>query len=444
MPLRPLNLGIVTRITLLWTALFAVGLTAFTALAWAGIVREQLEALDVDLSSTATFAATRIAEHNMPTATDLQDAEAPDASVLVIRHGVARVIGPKTFSSHFVAALAALPLNRGITLADGDALRAYAIRLGSGSRIVAVVSMRTFQDEERRAGYGFGIAALPILLLAIIVGFVLARRSLAPIETMRRIAAQIAHEGTFTHRLHLDGKDELARLAATFDDMLGRLEQSFVRERAFIGDVSHELRNSLGAIIGEGEFALAKSDDAQRCGSALAAIVARSRRLAGTVDDLLLLARADAGVLPRMEHVDINELTARVTAEVQQRESGPPVSVSLSEEPFTLLAHSELLERVIDNVLVNARHAARSRVALMISGRDDMVQIRVEDDGPGVPEPEREAIFRRFRRGDAGYAGSGLGLALVQAIVRAYGGTVSVDRSPWDGASFLIELKREP
>lgn len=440
---RSLNPGIVTRITLLWTAVFVLGLAAFTALAWAGIVREQFEALDGDLFSTATLAATRIAEHRMPTPADLQHAAAPDASVVIIGAGRSLVVGPRIVTARFISRLATLPLDRGVTL-TAQALRAYAVPLGTGAgaRVVAVVSMQTLQDEQRRTGYGFGVAALPILVFAIVMGALLARRSLAPVETMRRVAAQIAKEGTLSRRLHLGGTDELARLAATFDDMLGRLEQSFVRERAFIGDVSHELRNALGAIIGEADFALAQSDDAQRGAHALTGIVARARRLSRTVDDLLLLARADAGVLPRAERADLNELAARVTSEVQLRDDGPPVTVCLSEYPVFVFAHSELLERVIDNLLVNARHAARSRVALTVSHRDDVAHVRVDDDGQGVPEFEREAIFRRFQRGDAAYAGAGLGLALVQAIVTAYGGTVRVERSRWDGASFLAELRR--
>lgn len=437
-------MGIVTRITLLWTALFALGLAAFTALAWAGIVREQFEALDADLSSTATFAANRFAEHRTPTPADLQHAAAPDASLVVIRDGNARVIGARTFSGRLISRLATLPLDRGITLNDGQAVRVYAVRVAANldGRAIAVVSLRTLQDEQRRTGYGFGVAALPILLFAIVIGALLARRSLAPVETMRRVAEQIAKEGTFSRRLHLDGTDELARLAATFDDMLGRLEQSFVRERAFIGDVSHELRNSLAAIIGEADVAFARADDKEPGAKALTAIAARARRLSRTADDLLLLARADAGALPRAERIDLNELAARVTADVQQRDGGAPVTVRLSEDPITVLAHSELVERVIDNLLVNARHAARSRVALTLSRRADMAQVRVDDDGSGVPGPERETIFRRFQRGNAAYAGAGLGLALVQAIVAAYGGTVCVERSSWGGASFLVELKR--
>lgn len=442
MPSPSLKLDIVTRLTLLWTALFAVGLGAFTALAWAGIVREQYEALDIDLSSTATFAARRIAQHSGLTVQDLQQADAPDAALVIVRDGSVDHVGAKTFSNNIIVRLRTMPLNRGVTLTDGEATRAYAVSLGGqpNARVIAIASTRTLQDEQRRTGYGFGVAALPILIFAVVMGVVLARRSLAPIKKMRSVAAQIAREGTFSRRLNVHGSDELALLASTFDEMLGRLEQSFAREQAFIGDVSHELRNSLGAIIGEGDLALAKPDDSNRYGDALSAIVRRARRLAGTVDDLLLLARADAGALPHTELVDLNELATRVAAEVQQRNTGPAITLSLSDDPISILARSELLARVIENLLVNARHAARSRVALQITQRRDSAALHVDDDGAGVPESDRDAIFRRFRRGKAGYAGSGLGLALVRAIIGAYGGTVSVGRSALGGASFVVEL----
>lgn len=444
MRVRTFTLGIATRITVLWTLLFALGLAAFTALAWAGIVREQLEALDADLSSTATFAATRIAEHRMPTAADLSHADAPDASVVIIRPKGARIVGPRIVPRRFISIFAKLPLGRGISLHAGEKVRAYSVALNAhtGGRAVAIVPLRTLQDEQRRSAYGFAAAAMPILVFAVLTGILLARRSLSPIETIRRVAAQVARDGTFSHRLRLAGTDELARLAATFDDMLGRLEQSFVRERAFIGDVSHELRNSLGAIIAEADFALAKTSDPQRRAQSLAAILARARRLSSVVDDLLLLARTDAGAVPRGEPIDLNELAARVSSEVQQRDGGAPLTVCLSEDPVIVFAQSDLMERVIDNVLVNARHAARSRVALTVTSEAETAIVRVDDDGPGVPDAEREAIFHRFQRGRANYAGAGLGLALVRTILAAYDGSVRVGSSSWGGASFCIELKQ--
>jgi len=430
----------------LWTALFALGLAAFTALAWVGIVREQYEALDGDLASTASFAAQRIAHHGIPTMRELQHADAPDAAIVVIRNGRAREIGARNLPSNAVHQLTTLPLNHGITLTNGGAMRAYAVALNGqpNARVVAIASTRTLQDEQRRFGYGFGVGALPILAFAVVIGALLAKRSLAPIENMRSVAAQIAGESTLTRRLDVHGSDELALLARTFNDMLERLEQSFSRERAFIGDVSHELRNSLAAIIAESDVALSKDRAAGAYSDALAAVVSRARRLASAVDDLLLLARADAGALSANERVDVNDVVARVCADAQKKLQGTPIAVELSKVPVTVLAREELIARAVENLVVNARHAARSRVALRVYRESSRAVVRVDDDGPGVPLDDQEKIFRRFERGAVEYAGSGLGLPLVAAIARAYGGRVTVDANVWNGASFVLELPLAP
>lgn len=443
MRVRVPAVGIAARLTVLWTLLFAAGLAAFTALAWAGITREQYEALDADLAATATLASEKIAQGTVPTIQELQHADVPDAAVMVVRHGTRTSVGRNAVPTPIARQLALLPLNRGVTLAGNEAFRAYGIPLhsgGAGARVVALASTRTLQDEQRRSGYGFGIAAVPILLFAVVVGALLARRSLAPIANMRSVAAQIAQEGNLTRRLGMSGTDDLASLARTFNEMFDRLEQSFARERAFIGDVSHELRNSLGAIIGEADLALSKDDEIERYRRALRAIAMRARRLAAAAEDLLLLARADAGALPSGEIVDLNDIAARASAEVQQRSEGPAISLVLTEDAMPVRARSELLARAVENLLINARQSARAHVAVTLSSRTPFAELRVDDDGPGIPDAEREAIFRRFRRGAVTYAGSGLGLALVQAIVRVYGGSVAVERSDLGGASLWVRL----
>jgi signal transduction histidine kinase len=335
-----------------------------------------------------------------------------------------------------------LPLRQGVTLKSTPEYRAVALGVSGRptERVVVIAPISTLEDEQRRSGYGLAAAAGPIVLFAVLMGAWLARKSFAPIENMRRVVQHIARSRSLKTRLRVAGNDELSRLGGTLDEMLNRLEQSFDRERAFIGDVSHELRNSLGAIIAEADHALSKPRDASDYSIALAAIVARARRLASAVDDLLLLARADAGALPKNEAVDLNDVAARVCADVQRRSDGLAVTVELSDEPVLVLGRTELISRAMENLVVNARNAAKQHVLLRVSCHAGSAIVQIDDDGPGVPTTENEAIFRRFHRGDVSYAGSGLGLPLVAAIAGAYGGTISVVSSARGGASFILKL----
>ncbi|MDB5094000.1 MAG: histidine kinase [Candidatus Eremiobacteraeota bacterium] len=428
-----MRLTITTRITLLWSALFALGLCAFAFAASAIVEREGRERLDADLALRAQAALDAVRRGQ-----SVAVSVAGDAGVAVLR-------GRQTVT----AAGAALPPDiRDVpaqALADGGTVHDYrAVEVANAPlRAIAFSSDAALVEEAGRIRAGFLVAAVPVLALSAFAGWLLARRSLRPVDDMTRLASSIAASGNLRGRLELDSDDELGRLAATFDAMLARLEASFERERGFIGDVSHELRTAIGATTAIAEVTLAQQRDPTEYRTALESVVRRGRQIGSVIDDLLLLARADAGVLRGTDRADVNDVVASVAADAQ-RASALTLDVHLAEDALVVEATGDLIARALENLVANAVRHARARTSLTVERRNGTAVVTVDDDGPGIPVEERAGVMRRFYRGTARYEGSGIGLALSAAVARAYGGDIAVMESPLGGARFALSLPLVP
>lgn len=267
-------------------------------------------------------------------------------------------------------------------------------------------------------------------------------RSLAPVDAMRREVEEIS--AAQLHRRVPDpaGQDEIAWLAYTMNRMLDRLEAAHLRQRRFISDASHELRSPVAAIRQHAEVALAHPETTSVTGLA-GLVLSEDQRVQRLVEDLLLLARADEGMVAvRGGPVDLDDLVfaeaRRLRESTELRISGAAVSAG------RVTGDAAALSRVLRNLGDNAARHAHGAIAFGLAGRDDQVVLTIEDDGPGIPAADRERVFGRFVRLDTARArddgGSGLGLAIVAELVRAHGGKVSVDSGDLGGARVEIRL----
>ena len=264
------------------------------------------------------------------------------------------------------------------------------------------------------------LVGLPLLLL--LVGgttWVVTGRALAPVERIRREVEQVTGDRLDRRVPEPASRDEIHRLALTMNDMLGRLEQSSERQRQFVADASHELRSPLAALRQTAEVARAHPGALPE-GELETAVLEEGERMQRLVEQLLLLSRADEGMVLRSPRdVDLDDLVLTEAGRV--RRGGLDVDVS-GVGAGRVRGDEASLGQVVRNLVDNAgRHAALAgRVSVQESAGS--VELVVEDDGPGVPEGERTRIFERFvrldeaRSRDAG--GSGLGLAIVAEIVR--------------------------
>ncbi|HET9672740.1 MAG TPA: HAMP domain-containing sensor histidine kinase [Actinomycetota bacterium] len=294
--------------------------------------------------------------------------------------------------------------------------------------VVVGRNLEPIEEASRRLRIILSVA-MPLLLA--VVGFVVwvvVSRALSPVEAIRAEVDSIS--GRELHRRVPDpgGDDEIARLAATMNRMLERLDAARRRERRFVSDASHELRSPVAAIRQYAEVARTHPEDTSL--SELADVVLEEDvRLQRLVEDLLLLDRIDEGTLeiPTIP-VDLDDLVleeaTRLRGTSQLRVDSSHVSSG------RVIGDRQQLERLVRNLTENAARHARTQVRLSLGEQDGHVLFAVEDDGAGIDALERDRIFDRFVRLDEGRdrdsGGSGLGLAIVREVAEFHGGSVSV------------------
>jgi heavy metal sensor kinase len=279
-------------------------------------------------------------------------------------------------------------------------------------------------------------------------GWLLARRALRPVDRMTEAARRISAEH-LDERLETTGSgDELDRLAATLNDMLGRLDVTFRQVRQFSADASHELQTPLTILKGEIEVALRAPRSPDEYQHVLASALEESERIARLVEGLLLLSRADAGVL-RMDRqpVDLAELMAEIVDYARVLAEAYGVALDLkSAAPLTIHGDREHLRRLLLNLVDNGIKytPAGGRVTLTLERDGEWAALRIADTGIGLAPEELERIFQRFYRApealDQGKEGSGLGLCIARSIAEAHGGRIRVESAPGQGSVFTVFL----
>jgi two-component system OmpR family sensor kinase len=289
-----------------------------------------------------------------------------------------------------------------------------------------------------------GFAALGAVLAAIVIAgaaWVATRAALRPVDRLRTAAATLPPGD----RLPLPAAcDEVHALARELNALLARRDEAVARLERFTGDAAHELRSPAAAIRAQAEVAVAHPDPAL-ADETLRTVAAEAERLSALLADLLALARADAGQRPDATPVDV-VAAVRMAIGRAGADGGAPVVRLVAPAPAHVAASPREVGQVLDNLLANALRYARTvvRVGVLPAGRT--IRVVVEDDGPGIPEADRERVFDRFTRlepdvegrATGATAGAGLGLALVAALVAGRGGTVSAGEAAGGGARLEV------
>lgn len=321
-----------------------------------------------------------------------------------------------------------------------DAFRVLAqtVTTPDGPAVLIVGTSRDEVSDSVAALLASLAVALPavVLLLAALVWW-LSGRALAPVEEIRREVSAIS-SSELSRRVPVpESGDEIARLATTMNQMLGRLQSSLEREQRFVADASHELRTPLTRMRTEIEVT-AQGRERETLESVRAEVV----EMQSLVDDLLYLARAGA----QAEHVgtatvDLDDIVLREADRVR-REGRLHIDVS-GVDAVAVTGHAGRLARAVRNLVVNAERYARTSIRLSLQEADGHAVFTIADDGPGVPAAMQERVFERFGRADdarsTGTGGVGLGLSIVRDIVAAHGGTVQADPDR-AGGSFTVRL----
>jgi two-component system OmpR family sensor kinase len=344
--------------------------------------------------------------------------------------------------------------------ADGDnQFRVVGRRVQVRGSPYTLIVLRSLHDQEdllERASYALLIAVPLALLLASIGGYFLARKSLAPVVRMSATAARIGAANLHERLPVANERDELGGLAQVINDLLARLDKSFEQQRRFMADASHELRTPIAIMRSEAEVALSDSETSNaQLRESIAIFKDETKRLTGIVEDLFMLARADAGqyqLTPKEFYLD--ELAGEVARAVRTliAEKGLTLQLDAAEEmPFR--GDENLLRRLLLNLVDNAIKYTSTGGAVTVSCKTDENRyvVTVSDTGPGISAAAQPHIFDRFYRADSARSraeddssgltsGAGLGLSIARWIAEAHDGTVELFHSSAAGSVFQLIL----
>jgi signal transduction histidine kinase len=321
----------------------------------------------------------------------------------------------------------------------------YAVELVQSNRAVSAAV-----SEVRDA---FLVAAAIGLLVALILGLALSTTLARRLGRLRDAARRLAREGPSATPPHDDGEDEIGDLSRAFAAMQLALRRQEEARKAFVSTASHELRTPLTSL--QGNFELLAEDlesgnlDVADAKKQVEAARSQLRRLSSLATELLDLSQLDAEVDLRSEPVELVEIARAVSAEFETRAADREVELRFVEPKAQVWARADpnsvarVLRILIDNALRFAGPDAPVAVAIAYSG--EFAIATVADTGPGIPAPEREAIFERFQRGSVtgGEGGFGLGLAIGRELADKLGGSLVLDESYKKGARFVFSLPIE-
>lgn len=451
------------RIVLSAVAIFAVALLIADGLVLAFLTLSQSQQADAVLVAQANLLASNTQDTGGQISFDPQDVEttggvAVDAAIVSgnviaaqtsnqpLPHDVILSLAGKAIASQ-------APVFANVTDSHHVPRRVYAIPITGGNGPEALVVSRSVAEMSAVQGWAFLSLSLVSVVLLILGGglaYRLAGRALRPVRMIAGTARSISE-----HDLHkrVDVKvppDELGELVDTFNAMLDRLEAGFQSMGRFTADASHELRAPLALMRSEIDGTLSRARTKEEYRRTLESVQGEVEHLSRLADQLLILARADAGALvPAREKVDVadflHETAARWEATAEAR--GAHIEVSAPASGY-VEADPALLRRVIDNLVDNAVRHTNAGTAIDVRAylANGGWNVEVADHGPGIPPEFRSRMFSRFARSDSARSpedgGAGLGLALSEAIARAHGGNLALADAE-EGAVFRLYLPRE-
>ena len=358
-------------------------------------------------------------------------------------------------SANAAGQLARIAPNRKMSTVDLDGLGPYRLtarHAHGGETIVTGLPTSGVDETLLWALVMFCVVGAVALIAAATAGILIIRRQLAPLSRLSAAAREVADLELDRGEVRLPtsivavdpavAHTEVGQLGSALNRMLDRIASALsarhaseTRVRQFVADASHELRTPLAAIRGYTELAQRKHDDVPaEVAHAMNRVESETKRMTRLVEDMLLLARLDAGRPLEAEPVDLARLVVDAVSDAHIADADHRWSLDLPDEPVVVAGDEARLHQVLANLLANSRvhtPAGTSVTTSLAVDADGAAMLTVADDGPGIPESLQPEIFQRFARGDTSRSrrggSTGLGLAIVAAVVKAHHGTIAVD-----------------
>ena len=447
-------LSLRSRLTLWYSGLLLLTVVLFSAtvlsLYWRFALRQTDESLDALRATAANVVVAELGEH-------LTLAEASREMEETVQHAgyaVAVIDAAGVATSQMPVAVSRTDVSTEppistVSGSDGSRWR-LAVRRGASNGqpfTVAVAAPMSVPAEQWWTLFKASATGIPfVLAIALAGGWMIGRRGLRPLADMAEQARTITARAPES-RLVVSGADgELNAVAAAFNRVLDRLGSALSGQRRFMADASHELRTPVSIIATASEVTLrqpARTEAEYR--DALTAVTQQTARLGRLVDDMLVLARADAGGYPIVRaEVDLDAIVQDCVRELSSRATAKKIRVTSRLAPVSATADEALLRRLLLNLLSNALTytPAGGAIDVRMVPQHEAIGIRIADTGPGIPPEDRERVFERFVRLDPSRAeaGAGLGLSISRWIAELHGGRVDLLDSGPGGSVFVVTL----
>jgi two-component system, OmpR family, sensor kinase len=465
------------RFTLLYTLILALTLTIFGVALYAFQARGTMNSLQLDLRQGANkLAEAALKSGSHPPPSDVHEPPSPipfdqfssdQAFQTFPERDIGRILDPNgnLVSSPFGRQEDALPLSsdglqtlqnqkewwQTATVSDQQML-IYSRPVIVNNKVVYFVQVARPLTERDRTLQSLAttllIAGFLMVLIAFGIGWFFVEITLRPIQRITQTAQAIGDERDFTRRVAYTGPpDEVGQLANTFNSMLSRLQDAFQKvehalnmQRDFVADVSHELRTPLTTLRGNLGL-LRRTPPPEEQADILNDMVEESDRLIRLVNDLLKLARADAGRSLAKEPVDVSSVLEETIRQARQLEPQIDIRVDVTSD-LKILGDKDALKQILLIVLDNALKHSTRNINVSAERKGASVEIRVQDFGEGIPPEKLERIFDRFYRGDetSTIQGFGLGLPIAKALVEAQAGDIRLESKVGQGSLVILRF----
>jgi two-component system sensor histidine kinase MprB len=438
--LGPLSLR--RRVVLLAAAGTALVSVLISVSAYAIVKRELYGRADDALRDRAAVLAPAVASRRLGSTLPLVVApgeyvQAVDASGRTRRPPYQAVVLPAGADERAVAEGRRRPFVRSSSV-SGLHLRVYTERAGVGLALQIARSDAPERATLRRVRLLFLLLGGCGVGLALLLASWVSDTALAPVRRLSEAAGRIARTRDLGVRLDERGVDDVARLGASFNEMLAALDRSLASQRRLVADASHEFRTPLTSLRANLEFLLRTENVSAKERDAIARdVLGQVDELSGLVEDLIELAR-DGAPADEVEDVRLDELVAGAVERMRRRSPGSAIDASL--EPTVVRGRPDRLGRAVLNLLDNAVKWSPDGAPVDVRVEGGVVEVR--DRGPGIEEADLPLVFERFYRSPAarGTPGSGLGLAIVKHVAEAHGGVAEAENAAGGGAIFRLRL----
>ncbi|BBM35540.1 HAMP domain-containing sensor histidine kinase [Pseudoleptotrichia goodfellowii] len=318
-----------------------------------------------------------------------------------------------------------------------------------GDWIRGIIPVRKMSDEINKLFLILTVLS-PILLVIIVYGgYRIVKKTLKPVAKISDTALEISKNGNFSKRIDIDdGKDEIHKMANTFNEMLNSLENFYLREKQFSSDVSHELRTPVSVILTESQYSLEYVDNMEEAKDSFGVIQRQAKRMSELINQIMELSKIEKQISILPEKIDFSEITEKILGDYKNLLEEKNIKIFPEiEKNLSINGDKIMIERLLDNLLNNAMKFTKDKINVKLYSEDENCVLEVKDNGIGISEKEKELIWRRFyqvndSRNKKINKGFGLGLSLVSKIVENHNATINVESELNEGAKFTVKFKK--